>query len=89
MNQTKRQEDKMAENARNKKKWEGDWYETDIQEKDKSKPKRQNRARERKEREEKSKSEPKVKKLKSTPTKVKVKDGAETEEKVNGQLVPI
>ncbi|GJR88326.1 putative reverse transcriptase domain-containing protein [Tanacetum coccineum] len=50
----------------------------------KSKPKRQNRARERKEREEKSKSEPKVKKSKSTLTKVKVKDGAETEEKVNG-----
>ncbi|GJS29586.1 hypothetical protein Tco_0490206 [Tanacetum coccineum] len=46
--------------------------------------KRQNRARERKEREEKSKSEPKVKKSKSTPTKVKVKDGAKTEEKVNG-----
>ncbi|GJV76024.1 hypothetical protein Tco_1507608 [Tanacetum coccineum] len=50
----------------------------------KSKPKRQNRSRERKEREEKSKSEPKVKKSKSTPTNVKVKDGAETEEKVNG-----
>nr|GEW52419.1 hypothetical protein [Tanacetum cinerariifolium] len=34
MNQTKRQEDKMAENARNKRKWEGDHGRSSIQNKE-------------------------------------------------------